>query len=283
MPLPNCRGIWLDPEPVLVPDSLSSAVGGHPIVARILAQRGMGDLRSARAFLDPSQYTPASPFDLPGMDRAVERIHQAITRGERIAVWGDFDVDGQTATTLLVSTLRALGAEVIFHIPVRAAEGHGVNLPWLQRLIDEGAGLVLTCDTGITAHEAVDYARLRGVDVVVTDHHDLAATLPAAYAVVNPKLLPEGHPLGTLPGVGVAYKLAEALVAHSSARGIADQQLDLVALGIVADVALQTGDTRFLLQRGLCSSARDAAVGPASDAATGRRQPRLADRGAYRL
>jgi single-stranded-DNA-specific exonuclease len=242
--------IWLDPEPVLVPDSLSSAVGGHPIVARILAQRGLDDLRSARAFLDPSQYTPASPFDLPGMDRAVERIHQAITRGQRIAVWGDFDVDGQTATTVLVSTLRALSAEVIFHIPVRAAEGHGVNLVWLQRLIDEDASLVLTCDTGITAHEAVDYARLRGVDVVITDHHDLAPTLPAAYAVVNPKLLPEGHPLGTVPGVGVAYKLAEALVA-SSAPGIADQQVDLVALGIVADVALQTGDTRFLLQRGL--------------------------------
>ena len=251
MPLPNRSGIWLDPEPVLVPDSLSSAVGGHPIVARILAQRGMGDLRSARAFLDPSQYTPASPFDLPGMDGAVERIQQAIARGERIAVWGDFDVDGQTAATLLVSTLRALSAEVIFHIPVRAAEGHGVNLPWLRRLIDERAGLVLTCDTGITAHEAVDYARLRGVDVVITDHHDLAPTLPAAYAVVNPKLLPEGHPLGTLPGVGVAYKLAEALMAHSSTPGIADQQVDLVALGIVADVALQIGDTRFLLQRGL--------------------------------
>ncbi len=245
--------IWLDPEPVLVPDSLSSAVGGHPIVARILAQRGMGDLRSARAFLDPSQYTPASPFDLPGMDRAVERIHQALDRDERIAVWGDFDVDGQTATTLLVSTLRALGAEVIFHIPVRAAEGHGVNLPWLQRLIDQGAGLILTCDTGITAHEAVDHARLRGVDVVITDHHDLAATLPAAYGVVNPKLLPEGHALSTLPGVGVAYKLAEALVANYSAPGIAAQQLDLVALGVVADVALQTGDTRFLLQRGLAA------------------------------
>lgn len=251
MSFPNRRGIWLDPESILVPDSLSSAVGGHPIVARILAQRGMVDLTSARAFLDPTQYTPASPFDLPGMDRAVERIHQAITRGERIVVWGDFDVDGQTATTLLVSTLRALDAEVIFHIPVRAAEGHGVNLPWLQRLIDGGAGLVLTCDTGITAHEAVDYAHLRGVDVVITDHHDLAPTLPAAYAVVNPKLLPEGHPLGTMPGVGLAYKLAEALMVHSSAPGIVDQQLDLVALGIVADVALQTGDTRFLLQRGL--------------------------------
>ena len=185
------------------------------------------------------------------MDRAVERIHQAIARGERIAVWGDFDVDGQTATTLLVSTLRAFGADAIFHIPVRAAEGHGVNLPWLQHVIDQGAGLVLTCDTGITAHEAVDYAQLRGVDVVITDHHDLTATLPAAYAVVNPKLLSEGHPLGTLPGVGVAYKLAEALMAHSSTPGIADQQVDLVALGIVADVALQTGDTRFLLQRGL--------------------------------
>jgi single-stranded-DNA-specific exonuclease len=187
------------------------------------------------------------------MNRAIERIDLAIARGERIAVWGDFDVDGQTATTVLVSTLAALGADVTFHIPVRAAEGHGVNLPWLQRLIDDGARLVLTCDTGIAANDAVDYARLRGVDVVVTDHHELASILPAAAAVVTPKRLPEGHPLSTLPGVGVAYKLAEALAAHFGQPEIAEQQLDLVALGIVADVALLAGDARYLLQRGLAS------------------------------
>ena len=237
--------IWLDPDPVAPPALLSKTVGGHPLVAQVLARRGVVDADRARAFLDPACYVPASPFDLPGMDRAVERIQQALRAGQRIAVWGDFDVDGQTATTLLVQTLHSLGADAIFHIPVRAEEGHGVNLPWLQRLIDQDAQLVLTCDTGIDAHEAVDYARARGVDLVITDHHDLPAALPAASAVVNPKLLPGGHPLGMLPGVGVAYKLAEALLPDAS------QHLDLAALGIVADVAVQTGDARYLLQRGL--------------------------------
>ncbi len=238
---------WLQPSSVSIPPALAQAAGGHPLVAQVLAQRGMVDPDRARAFLDPACYTPASPFDLPGMDRAVERVQQAIAAGDRIAIWGDFDVDGQTATTLLVQALRSLDADVIFHIPVRAEEGHGVNLPSLQRLIDDGARLVVTCDTGIDAHEAVDHACQRGVDLVITDHHDLPATLPPASAVVNPKLLPAGHPLGTLPGVGVAYKLAEALAPD------AGRHLDLVALGIVADVAFQTGDSRYLLQRGLAS------------------------------
>ena len=238
---------WLEPDPIPIPPALSQAAGGHPLIAQVLAQRGVVDPDRARAFLDPERYTPASPFDLPGMDRAVERVQQAARAGDRIAIWGDFDVDGQTATTLLVQSLRGLGADVIFHIPLRAEEGHGVNLPWLQRLIDDGARLVVTCDTGIDAHEAVDHARQRGVDMVITDHHDLPAVLPAASAVVNPKLLPTGHPLGTLPGVGVACKLAEALTPDAS------RYLDLVALGIVADVALQTGDSRYLLQRGLAS------------------------------
>jgi single-stranded-DNA-specific exonuclease len=207
----------------------------------------MVDPDRVRAFLDPARYAPASPFDLPGMDRAIQRMERAIAVGDRIAIWGDFDVDGQTATTLLVQALRSRSADVIFYIPVRAAEGHGVNLPSLQRLIDDGARLVVTCDTGIDAHEAVDYARQRGVDVVITDHHDLPPVLPTARAVVNPKLLPAGHPLGTLPGVAVAYQVAAALSPD------ADQYLDLVALGIVADVAIQTGDARYLLQRGLAS------------------------------
>jgi single-stranded-DNA-specific exonuclease len=236
---------WLEPTPISVSPALGQTVGGHPLVAQVLARRGMVDVDRARAFLDPALYVPASPFDLPGMDRAVERIQQAVRAGQRIAVWGDFDVDGQTATTVLVQTLVTLKADVTFHIPVRAEEGHGVNLPWLQRLIDQGAQLVVTCDTGIDAHEAVDYARQRNVDLVITDHHDLPAALPAASAVVNPKLLPAGHALGTLPGVGVAYKLAEALLPDAS------EHQDLVALGVVADVAVQTGDARYLLQRGL--------------------------------
>jgi single-stranded-DNA-specific exonuclease len=171
-------------------------------------------------------------------------------------VWGDFDVDGQTSTTVLVSALKALGAQVSYHIPVRASESHGVNLPVLESLIQDGANLVLTCDTGIAANAAVEYASSQGVDVIVTDHHDLPPELPEAYALVNPKLLPEGpgngtHPLSALPGVGVAYQLAQALYARAGRAGEAETLLDLVALGIVADLALLLDDTRYLLQKGL--------------------------------
>jgi single-stranded-DNA-specific exonuclease len=160
-------------------------------------------------------------------------------------------VDGQTATTLLVSTLKDLGAAVTYHIPVRRTESHGLNLSGLKRLIAEGVRLVLTCDTGVTEHETIAYAQAQGVDVVVTDHHDLPSTLPEACAIVNPKMLADTHPLRELPGVGCAYKLAEELYNRASRPGAMAQYLDLVALGIVADVAAQIGDTRYLLQRGL--------------------------------
>ena len=231
--------------PVDVPPAVREFIGGHPLVAETLARRGIVTPESARAFLDPSAYQPASPLDLPDMDRAVERIRRAIQQRETICVWGDFDVDGQTSTALLVSALRDLGAQVIYHIPHRQNEGHGINLPYLQQMIDAGATLILTCDTGISAHDAVDYALARGIDMVITDHHNLPSTLPNGFAVVNPKRLPDNHPLHELPGVGVAYKLIEALSGDQPAL------LDLVALGIVADVAMQVRDTRYLLQRGL--------------------------------
>ena len=242
---------WIDPTPVQVPLALGEAVGGHPLVVETLVRRGFTEVGAARAFLDPDHYRPAPPFDLPNLAGAVGRVEAAIRRQERVCVWGDFDVDGQTATTILVSTLSDLGADVFYHIPVRATESHGVNLPSLKRVLDTGAQLILTCDTGITAHEAITYARTRGTDVVVTDHHDLPSAMPPACALVNPKMLPESHALRELPGVGCAYKLAEALYDQAGRTGGADQYLDLVALGIVADVAVQTGDTRYLLQRGL--------------------------------
>lgn len=242
---------WIDPTPVSVPDVLRDFVGGHPLVAETLVRRGFGTVEAARAFLDANAYVPASADELPGLVQAVDRILSAIRDKARICVWGDFDVDGQTATTVLVETLRDLGGEVFYHIPVRATESHGVKLPALQQVLDAGAQLILTCDTGIDAHEAVEFAVARGVDVVITDHHELPPELPDACAIVNPHLLADAHPLATLPGVGVAYKLAEALYAHAGRAEDATRYLDLVALGIVADVAQQTGDTRYLLQRGL--------------------------------
>jgi single-stranded-DNA-specific exonuclease len=151
-------------------------------------------------------------------------------------------VDGQTSTTVLVQTLRALGANVVYYIPIRGNESHGVHIETLKPIIEHGARLILTCDTGITAYEAIDYARGRGAHVVITDHHDLGATLPNANAIVNPKLLPEGHILANLAGVGVAYKLAEALLNSQSSKAeirlSPNSLLDLVALGLIADVAI---------------------------------------------
>ncbi len=252
---------WLDPELVSVPPALLAAVGGHPLVAETLVRRGLSTLSDVEAFLDPEAYSPTPPQALPDMTAAVSRIQRALETGEKICVWGDFDVDGQTATTVLVSALRELGGDVIYHIPVRETESHGIRQPWLNEQLARGTSLLLTCDTGIDAHEAVADARAQGVDVIITDHHELPRDLPSATAILNPHRLPEGHPLSTLPGVGVAYKLAEALYTAAGNPHVGAKLLDLVALGIVADVAVQTGDTRYLLQRGLQALRRTQRLG----------------------
>lgn len=234
-----------------VDDKLREAVGGHPLVAEILARRGITDVDAARAFLDPAHYTPTPADALPDVEIAAMRLLDAIRRGERILVWGDFDVDGQTSTTLLVDALRGLGAEVEYHIPLRLEHGHGVQVDVLRGYLQDGIDVVLTCDTGIAAHEAVQAAREAGVTMLITDHHSLPPRLPDAPAIVNPQRLPAGHPLRDLPGVGVAYKLAEKLYALADRAGEERRLLDLVSLGIVADVARQQHDTRYLLQLGL--------------------------------
>ncbi len=242
---------WLEPEPIRVPRLLREAVGGHPLIAETLMRRGVTSVAAAQAFLDPDAYAPAPPEDLPGIGVAVARVWHAIENHKPILVWGDFDVDGQTATTVLVTCLRDLGADVRHHIPVRETESHGIRVTALAEELSRSVSLIVTCDTGIDAEEAVSYAMAHGVDVVITDHHELPSSLPQASAIVNPHFLAEGHPLGDLPGVGVAYKLAEALYARAGRGADVLGLLDLVALGIVADVAIQRGETRYLLQRGL--------------------------------
>jgi single-stranded-DNA-specific exonuclease len=236
---------WLDPPSIDVPPALRDAVGGHPLVVETLVRRGIRTPEDARVFLDAAAYTPAMPGALPDLDLAVDRLRQAIAHRERIAVWGDFDADGQTATALLLETLRALAADVVFRVPTRQ-EGHGLHQSGLQALVDGGVRLILTCDTGVTAHAAIAHVGHLGAEVIVTDHHVLGERLPPALATINPHRLPLGHPLFTLTGVGVAYQLATALD-----PAIADQALDLVALGTVADVGTLTGDNRYLVQRGL--------------------------------
>ncbi len=260
------------PSPELV-----AAVGGHPLVAQLLAQRGIDTPEKAIPFLDPNAYTPSPPSALYGVDEAAALLHNAIARQQHILVWGDFDVDGQTSTALLVTALRTLAGDdaVRFHVPNRFEESHGIRLPKLQeKLAEAPADVLLTCDTGIAEAAAIGYARDQGITVIVTDHHDLSAELQGlkpgadalwglspidvgvesvrrANAIVNPKFQPEGDPLRTLPGVGVAFKLVQRLFELADRRGEEDEMLDLVALGIVADVAEQVNDARYLLQRGL--------------------------------
>src|SRR5215211_6088899 len=232
---------WVEPSPVEIPASFAD-LNLPPLIAQTLVRRGIDTPEAARAFLHPDSL-PFTAF--PNIEPAVERINEAIRNNEMICVWGDFDVDGQTSTTVLVQTLQALGANVVYYIPIRGKESHGVHIETLTPIIDRGAQLIVTCDTGITAYEAIDYATSRGVDVVITDHHDLGSTLPNAKAIVNPKLLPEDHILANLAGVGVAYKLAEALFEHrdlgiGNRTGSPDSRittphslLDLVALGLI--------------------------------------------------
>ncbi len=244
---------------------LSTSLNLPPLIAQTLVRRGITDVEAARAFLHPDSI-PSVPF--PEIEKAVEYIILATRTGQPICIWGDFDVDGQTSTTLLVQTLQAIGATVTYYIPIRGKESHGVHIESLKPIIDNGVKLVVTCDTGITAHEAIDYANSRGVDVIVTDHHEPARAersdqrkrsrsefnLPNAKAIINPKMLPANHPLANLAGVGVAYKLAEAILGstRSTVNGLRSENLlDLVALGLIADVALLKGETRSLAQKGI--------------------------------
>jgi single-stranded-DNA-specific exonuclease len=243
--------MWIFPESIPIDPALAQEVGGDPFVAQLLARRGLTTPHAAAAFLNPDRYTPAPPSDLPDLASAADRLYRAVTRGEKIAVWGDFDADGQTSTTLLVSLLRDLQADVTFYIPQRMTESHGIKIDPLKRLLDQRINVLLTCDTGISEHEAIAFAKAQGVTVLVTDHHDLPDELPAADALINPKRLPSTHPLRSLPGVGVAFKLAQHVWQLAGEPDRADEYLDLAALGIVADVAELTADTRYLLQRGL--------------------------------
>jgi single-stranded-DNA-specific exonuclease len=228
-------------------------IGGHPLVAHRLSELGFKDYESALSFLDPQYYNPSPPTALPNLSRAVDRIVSAVQNQEYILVWGDFDVDGQTATTLLVQGLRELGATVGYHIPIRATEGHGIHLDVLKRFLgkEPKPKLIITCDTGISEHESITLANSRGVDVIVTDHHELSDNLPNAYSTVSTHLLLNNHPMITLPGVGVAFKLMEEIFNRYPKDKDTQKYLDLVALGIVADVAELIGDTRYLLQKGL--------------------------------
>ncbi|MDZ7844510.1 MAG: single-stranded-DNA-specific exonuclease RecJ [Anaerolineales bacterium] len=240
---------WIYPEPVEAQPELETYLSGHPLVTNTLIRRGINTPDQARSFLHPEHYQPAPSTDLPDLDKAVDRVLRAVSRQETVGIWGDFDVDGQTSTAILFSAFQKLELKTYYYIPLRETESHGINIPGLQRFLEHNLDLLITCDTGVTEFDAVEFAVSQGVDVIITDHHELPPRLPEALAIINPNRLAEQHPLYTLPGAGVAYKLIEQIYARLG--NDPTPYLDLVALAVVADVALQKDDTRYLLQKGL--------------------------------
>jgi len=229
----------------------------HPVLLQLLYNRGLTAEAQIQAFLEGRYLQADDPFLLPDMEKAVARIEEAIARDERIIVYGDFDADGVTATVLLVQALRGLGLsreQVQPYIPDRVDEGYGLNEEALTALKEEkGAGLVISVDCGIRSVAEVRHAREIGLDMIVTDHHSLGPELPPAVALINPKRKESAYPERMLAGVGIAYKLAQALREALPERAAFDEArlLDLVALGTVADLAPLQGENRVLVMSGL--------------------------------
>ncbi|MBM2832522.1 MAG: recJ [Dehalococcoidia bacterium] len=227
----------------------------HPLLSQLLYNRGLTDPAQFEAFIAADRRLESNPFLLTDMHQAVSRIYHGLFAGENIAIYGDFDADGITATALLVHGLSALGAKAVPYIPHRHEEGYGLRTAALERLHNQGVNLVITADCGIANSYEVDYARRLGLDVIVTDHHLVTSTLPPACAVVNPKRNPS---LGgmELAGVGVAFKLLQAVLQGSGREKTLDEVMDLVALGTVADVAPLVNENRYLVKQGLKSMSK---------------------------
>jgi single-stranded-DNA-specific exonuclease len=225
-----------------------------PILRQILFNRGIGTAMEADAFLNARPNSNNDPFQLIGMGAAVERIQYALEHHEPVAVYGDYDVDGVTATALLVQALRGLGADVRGYIPNRFDEGYGLNKDALDSLKADGVKLVITVDCGIRSPDEAHHAQTIGLDLVISDHHHPdGLNLPQALAVINPKQHADPYPDKDLAGVGIAYKIAEALFKTGDSRseiGLGDL-LDLVALGTVADLAPLVGENRSLVRQGI--------------------------------
>jgi single-stranded-DNA-specific exonuclease len=230
---------------------LARALDAPLAAAHALVNRGIGTPEAARRFLDPSGEDLHDPFRLRDLDRAVERVLRAIDADERILVHGDYDVDGITATFVLYSALLQLGARAEYRIPHRARDGYGLSPEAVDDAHRRGCTLIVTVDCGITAIEAVERGRSLGIDTVITDHHEPPAVLPAAWAVVDPHRDGCEYPFKALAGVGVAYKLAEALLGARGEGERAHEYLDAVALGTIADVVPLVGENRILARLGL--------------------------------
>lgn len=261
--MPEQQPQWQIPSPVCLPEWFTQAVAtlvpGQMglYLAQVIWQRGIQDPEQLTEFLYPDRYQPSGPEAFgPEIEWAVARLNQAHNQQETIAIWGDFDADGVTATAVLWDGLGQFfsqGTRLFYFIPNRLTESHGLSKSGLDRLKAQGVSLIVTCDTGSTNLAEVEYAASLGIDVIITDHHTLPAHRPPVTAILNPRYLPATHPLAHLSGVAVAYKLVEALYREMPAqpRLPLEHLLDLVAIGLIADLVELQGDCRYLAQQGI--------------------------------
>lgn len=237
-------------------DALAAALGiGRP-AAQVLANRGLGDAAAARRFLAPSLDQLCDPLAMRGMARALERLQRAIRNGERILLYGDYDVDGTSSVVLLTKAIEMAGGAAGYHIPHRLKDGYGMRPEVVERAAAAGVGLIVSVDTGIRAGDVVTRANELGIDVIVTDHHLPEAELPPAVAVLNPNRPDCGYPEKNLCGAGVVFKLVQALLATlgwpaGKVERVTESFLKLVAIATVADVVPLTGENRVIVKHGL--------------------------------
>jgi single-stranded-DNA-specific exonuclease len=236
--------------------SLAAALGIHPVLAHLLCARGLHELEAAARFLKPTLDDLHDPFALAGLREAVVRLEEAIARKEAIAIHGDYDVDGITATVILRRAIELLGGRVAHFIPERMAHGYGLQVEAIERLAADGVRLVVSVDCGIRGADAARRARELGVDLIITDHHEPEAALPDALAVVNPKRADCTYPFKDLAGVGVALKVVQALCARAGRSKWLPAFVKIAALGTLADVVPLVGENRIIAKVGLAGLSR---------------------------
>src|ERR1700682_5360938 len=222
-------------------ERLAAALGIAPVVARLLCQRGLSDPELATRFLNPSLEHLHDPMALADMGVAVDRIMAAIARKERIAIHGDYDVDGVTSTVILRRALELVGADVVHFIPERLRDGYGLQPAAVERLHAEGVALIVSVDCGIRGADAARRARELGVDLIITDHHEPDAGLPSALAIINPKRRDCTYPDKNLAGVGVALQLVQALCRRAGRDQLLPGFIKVAAIGTLADVVPLVG------------------------------------------
>jgi len=225
--------------------------GAGSLVSRLLYNRGITSASDAETFLKADNRLAIDPFSVPDMHQAVNRVYKALLSGEKMAVYGDFDADGITATALLVQGLSELGGDVVPYIPHRMQEGYGLRIPALEKLRKQGVTLVITVDTGITAFAEIEKARKMGMDILVTDHHVPLAELPPAGIIVDPKRTDSNCPFKEFAGVGVAFKLLQGLLTSGGHEDLLSSSLELVTVGTITDMSPLVSENRYWVKSGL--------------------------------